>query len=352
MNSTTGVCPPDGATGFAAASAAFGRATQAVGAVHEQHIRLAGRVMRVRVAGNHLAEELLAPFVHLRIEPAEPFFRLDLWHEEETGVGLDRPGLSPGLGTYGVVVVSEDGSVVAEHRPHASALLQRQERRIVAWVSRAGRLHLDERARPFHKPLAVALADDGVQLIHAGLVQSEGRGGLFVGMGGSGKSTSTICCLLEGLPYLGDDFVGLAVNPGGGFAGYSLYCTALINPGHMRRYPLLEPACLPGHHVEEDKSVVYFGGSVGVRLANETSIDAIILPRVTVPREDTSFRPASMRDALLALAPSSLLFLPGGGPRAMDRLGDLVTRVPAYWLELGADVRQIAPRVRELLMQQ
>jgi hypothetical protein len=169
-------------------------------------------------------------------------------------------------------------------------------------------------------------------------------------MGGSGKSTSTICCLLEDLCYLGDDFVGLAINPGGGFTGHSLYCTALINPGHMNRYPLLEPACRPGHHVDEDKAVVCFGNFEGVRLAKETSIDAIILPRV-VPREDTSFRSASMRDALLALAPSSLLFLPGGGPRAMDRLADLVTRVPAYWLELGADVRQIAPRVRELLVQ-
>ena len=335
-------------TSFAAASAAFDRAAQAVGKVHEHHIGLAGRTMRLRVAGSRLADELLAPFSHLRSEPMEPFYRLDLWHEEETGVGLDRPGLPADLGTYGIVGASEDRTVVAEHRPHTAALLQRRERRIVAWVSGTGRLHLDERARPFHKPLAVALADDGVQLIHAGLVRSNGRGGLFVGMGGSGKSTSTICCLLEGLPYLGDDFVGLTVGSGGRFAGHSLYCTALINPGHLRRYPQLEPACRPGHHADEDKSVVCFGGFADVRLATETSIDAIILPRV-VPREDTSFRLPATRDALLALAPSSLLFLPGGGPRAMDRLADLVTRVPAYWLELGRDVRQIAPRTAQLL---
>ena len=200
----------------------------------------------------------------------------------------------------------------------------------------------------FHKTLAVCLGDLGVQLIHAGLVASHGRGGLFVGMGGSGKSTSTICCFLEGLPYLGDDFIGLAAGEDDSFVGYSLYSSALIHPGHMRLYPALVAACRPGHYADEEKSVVDFGRIGKGQLASEVGIDAIILPRV-VRREDTDFRPASARDALLALAPSSLLLLPGGGPGAMNRLGDLVSRVPAYWLELGADVRQIAPQVRALL---
>lgn len=309
---------------------------------------LADRVMRLRVAGVALAEELFAPFEHLRTEAGESFLTIDVWNEAETGVRPVRPGLPPTLGTYGVMSASADGCFVADHRPHSAAWLDRRARRVVAWVSCPKRLHLDERARPFHRSLAVCLGDLGIQFIHAGLVASARRGALFVGMGGSGKSTSAICCLLEGLSYLGDDFVGLAAGGDGTFTGHSLYSSALIGLAHMRRYPALQAACRPGHHEDEEKSVVCFSRLGTGRFARRVDIGAIVLPRV-VAREETSFRPAAARDALIALAPSSLLYLPAVGPQAMQRLGALVARVPAFWLELGADVRQIAPQVRSLL---
>jgi hypothetical protein len=340
----------DGSTAFESAAGQFEDARRTGQRLQERFYALADRIIRLRIVGEALAEELFAPFDHLRIEAAEPFLTIDVWHEAETGVRLERGDLPPKLGPYGIVAASTDGLVVAEHRPHSAALLSRRERRILAWVSRADRLHLDERARPFHKTLAVSLGELHVQLVHAGLVASEDRGGLFVGAGGSGKSTSTICCFLEGLTYLGDDFVGLVSGPGNVFVGYSLYSSALIKPTHMRRYPALLNACRPGRYPDEEKSVVCFGHSVEGYMASKVDLGAIILPRI-VPRTETSFRSASARDALLALAPSSLLFLPGGGTRAMDLIGDVVTRVPAFWLELGTDVQRIAPQVRSLLAQ-
>lgn len=340
---------PESAEAFTQAAAQFERARREA-EVQERFYSLADRIMRLRVVGAELTQEVFEPFEHLRTPPDEPFLTIDVWNEDETGVGLVRSKPSQTLGPYGMMTASADGRLIAEHRPHSAAWLDRRERRVVAWVSSPTLLHLDERARPFHRMLAVCLGDVGIQSIHAGLVASERRGALFVGMGGSGKSTSSICCFLEQLPYLGDDFVGLAAGDAGAFTGYSLYCSALTKLDHMQRYPILERAARPGHHAYEEKSVVSFNRLGTGQFASKVAIGAIVLPRV-VPREATSFCPASARDALLALAPSSLLYLPGGGPRAMAKLSALVEHVPAFWLELGRDLRQVAPEVRSLLAQ-
>jgi hypothetical protein len=68
-----------------------------------------------------------------------------------------------------------------------------------------------------------------------------------------------------------------------------------------------------------------------------------------VGRGETSFRPASQAEALLALAPSSVMFLPGASARSLDKLGKLVECVPCYWLELGRDVDRIPDAVRRMM---
>lgn len=342
---------PDAARAFDQATRAFQAALRRrPDGVRRSFHRVAGRAARLRIVGPGLAEELAAPLAHLQVQGTddEPFLTIDVWHEVETEVRLERTGLPSPLGTYGIMTASEDGRFVAEHRPHSTTWLDRRHRRIVAWVASADRLHLDERARPWHRVLAVALGDIGVQFIHAGLVAWQRRGALFVGMGGSGKSTASICCLLDGLTYLSDDFAGLAATPAGGFAGHSLYSSALIGLGHMNGHRALAARCRPGHYPDEEKSVVCFSGLDVARLASQVPIEAIILPRVAGTK-DTVVRPASARDALLALAPSSLLYLPGVGPRSMERLGALVARVPSYRLELGHDLPQIAAQVTSVL---
>jgi hypothetical protein len=312
--------------------------------------RLAGRPVRLRIIGPRLADEVIAALAHLQVADggAEPFLTIDVWHEAETGVGAERHGLPAQLGSYGVMSASEDGSYVVENRPHSAAWLDRRERRVLAWVAASERLHLDERARPWHRVLAVALSDLDIQTIHAGLVARDGRGALLVGKGGSGKSTASICCLLAGLTYLSDDFVGLAAAPDGGFVGHSLYSSALIGLGHMSAYPDLAAVCRPGRYADEEKLVVCLGGMDAAHFGTEVAIRAVILPRVA-GTADTQLSPAAARDALLALAPSSLLYLPGVGPKSMQRLGALVGQVPSYRLDLGHDLRQIAPQLANLL---
>lgn len=322
----------------------------------EHHFQFAGQPVHLRVLGPALAEDLAAPFAHLAAQDASTSsaLRIDVWHEAEHGAAAARGGSALSLGPYGHVAGpygnvtgSADGRYMAVQRPYTAAWLDRRAWHIVAWVSSSDRLHLDERARPFHRVLAVACGDRGVHFAHAGLVATDGKGALFVGKGGSGKSTCSMTCLIEGMDYLGDDFVGVSVTESGRYVGNSLYGSAVLGLGHTQRYPVLTAASRPAHHAYEDKSLIDLAGLGAGRLVSAVDIRAVVLPRVA-GTEHTTFRPASSRDALIGLAPSSLMLV-GSRRKALDRFADLTAGVPGFWLDLGRDLGQIAPKVRELL---
>ena len=69
-------------------------------------------------------------------------------------------------------------------------------------------------------------------------------------------------------------------------------------------------------------------------------IDAIVLPSVG-SGQGPKLQPASGAAALRALAPTTLLQLPGAAHARMRAMADLVRRVPAFSLELGADMSAV-----------
>jgi hypothetical protein len=77
-------------------------------------------------------------------------------------------------------------------------------------------------------------------------------------------------------------------------------------------------------------------------------LKAVLLPCVT-GLEDTRLEPASPADALLALAPSTILQLPGAGGAALRLLAAVAARLPCYWLRLGTDLDRAAGAIQDLL---
>jgi hypothetical protein len=56
-------------------------------------------------------------------------------------------------------------------------------------------------------------------------------------------------------------------------------------------------------------------------------------------------------EALLRLAPSSLILLPYAGVAAgeFEKLSTFLQEVPTYWLELGFDMEEIPVKIGEIL---
>ena len=336
---------PSGAEeAFAELASGFGLACEArPESVVTTHYVIAGRVVRLRVVGQELARILELPLSHLRLGdpgPAVPELQIDLWDDRFLGAADDAP-LGARLPPPESTIISPDSSFIVEAGARITLGLDRRVPRLLGRVRLAEGLSLFERGRPLLHVLMVWLMDQRVHTLHAGLVARDGRGFLLGGPSGSGKSSVALACALAGYDYLADDCV--AIEPAGaGFVGHSLYCSAHVTPEHLQRFPLLAPHAIAGRLPCEDKHLVLLARCSSGRLGRTAPIAAVVLPQV-VPSPGMRLRPATKREAILRLSPSTLCVLPGADQRrsVFKRLVDIVDAVPVYWLELNGPVEQI-----------
>jgi hypothetical protein len=325
----------------------------------ERTFTFAGRPVRMRIAGRELAAHLMRPFVHLLDESRDAndptALTIDVWDERVVHVpypsGDDRePGETQRPTGHGMLALSGATRYVRYDCTAWVTWLDRAARRLIGWRANADRLSMHERTRPLPFLLPVWYADQGVQVIHAGLVARDGRGVLFCGANGAGKSTSSLASLCAGLDFLSDDHVGLEATPGG-FTGHSVFASTRLEPDHLQRFPELVPHAIPSPEWYETKSLILVAEAFPERVKPSVPIRAIALPVLGEgSRSSSSITPIGRAAALRALAPSTLMQMPFGA--TADRFAELArltASVPAYRLDLGRDVRGIAPRVHELL---
>ncbi len=311
-------------------------------------VMLSGAHVRFRVAGPDLAGDLVAPFAPTtRVPPpaGEPDLTIDVWDGAATRVACSALPFDPNMGPYGVIVCAPDRQFVSYQRPASVGWLDRKRRRVIAWFESADALYLDERAKPFAKLISVWLKGHRVVLGHGGVVGRNGRGILFAGLGGTGKSTTSVACLRAGLDYVGDDYVGLEEQGPGRFYARAYFSSALLD---IDRFADFAERFIAPHHGHETKSLAHFADWLPHRLPDGLAIGAVVVPRIT-GREEHRLRPTSKIDALMALAPSTLLMMPLPEVAQFEMLARLVQSVPAYRLELGTDLETIPRAIEPIL---
>ena len=217
----------------------------------------------------------------------------------------------------------------------------------VFWTASPERVPRYERAAPLRALLDWWGGDHGCRVVHAGAVGTERGGALLVGKAGSGKSTAVLACLGSGLSYAGDD--GVAVSHGAEPLIHSLYCTAKLQPGHLRRaLPHLASVLEDSEEAHQGKRMFFLDRDRSAELTSGFPLRAVLLPRVTGSDRSTT-RPVSSATALLALAPSTLFQLPGARQQRLHHMAEILRRVPAHVLDLGSDLATVAPTIRAVL---
>lgn len=313
--------------------------------------RIGPWLIRLRSAGRDFLDAIGPALRHLEVPTGPPpSLTVDLWDTASSevmwpisdwdGVRVTSRGELSGLLDAERVQVAMDlvGVMVSA--------LDHQRDHAVFWVRRIDDLSVLHRGSPLRTLLQWWLNRRGHQVAHAAAVGLEGQGVLLTGRGGSGKSSTSLVCFEAGLQFAGDDHVALAGNPTRRV--HSLYCTGKLERDQLVHVPLLRPTAVSWPELPLDKVLVNAHRAVPDRVVSGLEVRAILLPRVT-GEPHTHVRPATRGEALAALAPSTVFSLAGSGASEFKWLASYVRKLPCFWLELGADRREIPEKIAGVL---
>lgn len=325
--------------------------------VHVRDIDLAGAHARLRVAGDRLAAHLLETFEHLRIAdpPPRPDLRIDVWAADETGeeaLGNEAPAeiremIAIDGGT--LAMCAGERHLVNLTGGNTVAWLDRRDDRIVASVRRTGDLLLRERVKPFGTLIAFWLRDRGVRVLHAAAVADGERAVLLPGLSGAGKSTCATLSVEAGLRYLADDAVAMSESAGGVFVAHSLFGGARLWPADLGMLAdWSRHAIEPDSAGDEPKTLLFVGRRHARQLARQARIVAVAFPRI-VAGADTRLRRMARPEAMRTLVQTALFLGIRPEPADVEQMLRLITHLPTFALELGADRSRIPMRIQECL---
>jgi hypothetical protein len=311
---------------------------------------LGGNPLRIRFAGGALKERLLPALAHLQVEPqAEAGLTLRAWDSESTGSPAPTPAWGPDdYREYGVVrgFFGDGFFTVFEWGTRALNVVDTHNREAFFWIPTAESIGAPDRGAPLRTLLNLWLSGTDVQLVHGAAVGRPEGCVLIVGRSGSGKSSSALSCLSSDLMHLSEDYCLLGSNGPPQVA--SLYSSAKIEPSAVARIPGLEEMVIAGPDRTYHKATLDLHASLPEKMLRTAPLRAIAIPRITGEPE-TRTRPCSAGTALAAVAPNTILQLPGNGAPALELLSSVVKSVPCHHLEVGTEPSLIPPAIEELL---
>jgi hypothetical protein len=327
-----------------------GPAADAVGGYEEVWLDVGGNPLLLRFAGPALMELLLPALAHLRIEPAkQPALTVDLWDSASTGAPAPTPAWGPeDYREYGVIrgFFGDGFFTVFDWGTAALNVVDLGSRQGFFWLPDADRIGLPERGAPLRTLLNLWMSGLGMQLVHGAAVGRADGCVLMVGRSGVGKSSTALSCLDSDLMLIGEDYCVLS--PGEPPRLASLYSSGKVEPAVIARVPGLEQLAVAGPDASYHKSLLDLHARMPEKLLRGAPLRAILVPRVTGETE-TTLRPCSAGAALRAVAPNTILQLPGNGRPAMELLSSVVRAVPCHHLDLGTDPSLIPPALERVL---
>ena len=308
---------------------------------------VAGTPVSIAWTSDALRRALRPAIAHLET-PDPAAIRVTVADSATSGIRMPPfPWRPDDVGARGEVArASGDGVQTAYFGPSkALSMYHAAEGRGFFWVPNGGALAPHERAAPLRTLFHWIGVTSGRRMAHAAAVGALGVGALLAGRGGSGKSTTALLCLLAGMEFVGDDYVAVGIEPHP--VAFALYGTAKVTSETLSLVPRARDSLMVAPS-GSDKGVVLASAVGGERVVRHVPLGAIVVPRVTRERK-TRARRASATEVILALAPTTMLQLPGNDAAAFEQLTSMARRLPGWTLELGSDLAQIPGRVAEIL---
>lgn len=199
---------------------------------------------------------------------------------------------------------------------------------------------------PFRTIFHWFLSEKQTHLIHGAVVGEKDKSVLLTARSGSGKSTTSLSCLLSGMDYLADDYVAIRVNREA-LVAHSLYHSAKITQDTIGFFPEFQQSIRNKNFLEKEKAVIFVADVFPRQVKLTASVDAVLIPRITNGK--TRIVPASKMDGMLAMAPTSLLQLPMAEKAKIGICKSILAVTDCYFLELGSEVRAVPEVIKAFL---
>jgi hypothetical protein len=325
--------------------ASFDAAAAQVGVVRRD-LLVAGQRIRVQFAGPALIPVIEPAFAHLvapHDEHETPSLTVSVWDAASTGVQpLSMPPGALHHGESGPRYHGEDDGIVVHAADATLSVVEAGPRTALHYVPDANDVLWYQEATPLKDVVHGWAGWHDLRLVHAAAVGRPDGGVLIAGAAGAGKSTTSLACLRGGLVYAGDDYVLVDVERA---VVHSLYSSAKLEWENLDRRPEL---FRPSNSRADAKALAFLARDLPERIAPAFPLRALLLPTIT-GRKETRAVPTTAARALLGLAPSTLLQMPGHNQLSLGGMAQLVERVPAFRLELGTDVSAILDVVEAVL---
>jgi len=170
-------------------------------------------------------------------------------------------------------------------------------------------------------------------LLHSAGAGEEDGGVLFIGPGGSGKTTSALSCLASGYKFSGDDsiLVSAQENP----IGYSVYKSARLFKNDLDYFQPFRNLVLNPNDPPDEKVRFLLNEDTSKKLLSAFPIKAIIAPTIIEKDKAPLLEAIKPAEALRILAPSTLLHIPGQNQKTLHNLAKIVSSIPCYRLTLN-----------------
>jgi hypothetical protein len=186
--------------------------------------------------------------------------------------------------------------------------------------------------------------------LHSGAVGLNGEGVLISSVGGSGKSTTALSCLLDGFDFVSDDY--LILDPESSSA-YPLYNSGILNADSLQHLPELE-SCTAGCVLRRPDRSILDLSAYRNQFCFGMKIKAIVHPRILPPGEAGEAR--IRKDPLQAGKTQMLLssvrqngFDLMKDPSVLHTLSAAVSALPSYELLLSPDRQSNCRALRDLI---
>jgi hypothetical protein len=152
--------------------------------------------------------------------------------------------------------------------------------------------------------------------------------------------------VLHGLKTVGDDYVLAGI--GDGVDVWPLFTTLKQDPAGYQRLRLDRHLGLALPLNWQGKHQFTLPALGGAAQADHLRIVALALPHLSGAAQ-TTVRPATAKEAFLALAPSGVSQVPGDRDASFALAAALARRLPAWHVDLGPDPADVASRLEALI---